>query len=442
MESKKKRQAIILIHGIGEQHPINTLREFVENLASYLEHDKKEARANEVVFWDKPDPISGNFETRKMTMRSGRKHPTTDFYEFYWAQHFRDTRFSHIKDWLQRLVFRNPVRVAPRLRKVFYFLWFLLLLLMGMAAYGLFTGSLNGWMNWIRNISGVVMTVVLAYFSHLLFNYLGDAARYLDPSPGNIEERQKIRTEGVALLRRLHESKQYNRIVIVSHSLGSVIGYDLVKFLWNEYYRIVDPARIATLIQQPEHRALFNQAHASEEAAKLLLNDACSMADYQRAQEASLHYLQQIGNPWLITDLVTIGSPLAHAGYLFAQQKDLFDKLVDQREYPVNPPHFQAPDRTNLIRGKQEIVANSTHPVQALRFNHSSPFAVTKWTNFYFEKDYVGGPLQPLFGKGIREEVVQNSVGFSLMPVGHTRYWDRSYPHHILAGLWEIVEGD
>src|SRR5687767_9558946 len=106
----KKRQAVILIHGIGEQHPIVTLRGFVESLAQQLKKDKL-AREDEVVFWDKPDPESGNYETRKMTMRMGRNFPTTDFFEFYWAHHMRDTRMSHISDWLKRVVFRLPGRV-------------------------------------------------------------------------------------------------------------------------------------------------------------------------------------------------------------------------------------------------------------------------------------------------------------------------------------------
>ena len=58
--------------------------------------------------------------------------------------------------------------------------------------------------------------------------FVGDAARYLSSSPSNIKMRQEIRSEGVQLLRKLHE-QGYGRIVVVGHSLGSVIAYDILK---------------------------------------------------------------------------------------------------------------------------------------------------------------------------------------------------------------------
>ena len=51
---------------------------------------EKQARKNEDIFWEKPDAISGNYETRKMVMRKGQHHPSTHFYEFYWAHHMRE----------------------------------------------------------------------------------------------------------------------------------------------------------------------------------------------------------------------------------------------------------------------------------------------------------------------------------------------------------------
>ena len=63
MSAFSKKQAIVVIHGIGEQHPIVTLRGFVESIANYLKYEKKQARENEAVFWDRPDPSSGNYDT-------------------------------------------------------------------------------------------------------------------------------------------------------------------------------------------------------------------------------------------------------------------------------------------------------------------------------------------------------------------------------------------
>lgn len=57
-----------------------------------------------------------------------------------------------------------------------------------------------------------------------------DAARYLNAAPANIAERHAIRRDGIALLKKLHDpASGYDQIVIVGHSLGSVIGYDMLK---------------------------------------------------------------------------------------------------------------------------------------------------------------------------------------------------------------------
>ena len=71
--------------------------------------------------------------------------------------------------------------------------------------------------------------------AYLIVDYVGDAARYLSPLPRNIRLRQKIRGECVRLLRTLHASGEYDRIIVVGHSLGSVIAYDAITHLWQEF---------------------------------------------------------------------------------------------------------------------------------------------------------------------------------------------------------------
>ena len=148
------------------------------------------------------------------------------------------------------VVFRLPKNVSPRMLPVFFLICFLLLIPLLIMIYA-FKNGVNDLSEKITILtSGIFATIILtllsAIISKFLFNYLGDAGRYLDPAPRNIAERQAIREDGIKLLKKLHESKKYNRIVIVGHSLGSVIGYDLVKFLTNIYYSsdfIGDPLR-------------------------------------------------------------------------------------------------------------------------------------------------------------------------------------------------------
>ena len=49
-----------------------------------------------------------------------------------------------------------------------------------------------------------------------------------------MEARNELRAEGLALLQALHEDGNYNRIIVVGHSLGSVIGFDLLRLAWED----------------------------------------------------------------------------------------------------------------------------------------------------------------------------------------------------------------
>src|SRR5262249_1376115 len=85
---------------------------------------------------------------------------------------------------------------------------------------------------------GLLLPAVFKVFQPMLLGWVGDAARYCGRSPDNPIERQQIRAEGIKLLDRLHtqlDSKknlEYERIVLVGHSLGSVIAYDLLTNYW------------------------------------------------------------------------------------------------------------------------------------------------------------------------------------------------------------------
>ncbi|MFT3738276.1 MAG: DUF1097 domain-containing protein [Breznakibacter sp.] len=440
MAEPRKRQAVILIHGIGEQRPIDTLRSFVESVTGYLK-ERHHFGEDEVIFWEKPDPESGNFETRKMTVRKGLKHPTTDFYEFYWAHHFRDTNFGHVKDWLRRVVFRRPGSVSPRLKTVFVVVWAIFLLILALMVYYACThGLMQLWGSLVALASGVALTVLLKLVAGPLFGYLGDAARYLDPAPGNIGERKSIRSEGITLLTRLHESGKYDRIVIVGHSLGSVIAYDLVKFLWNEYYKTFDPEKFKALVQNDD-KSYFAHLQHFEALSHQMGKGETTEDELCEAQRKCHLYYKAIGNKWLVSDLLTIGSPLAHAGHLFVYKKDLFEKLKEQREYPTCPPRFQRPDVTNIVRSDKFFIPGIDHPLILKRFNHSSPFAVVNWTNIYYKGDYIGGPLKEVFGQGIRDIETERRKGIPAIPQGHTSYWDLADKHHVLKEIWKVLEG-
>lgn len=90
-----------------------------------------------------------------------------------------------------------------------------------------------------------LVAALAAGAQYFLLSYLGDAARYLSPSPRNISLRQQVRANGIKLLRHLHASGRYDRIVVVGHSLGSVIGYDILKHYWHAPPLALDALRRA-----------------------------------------------------------------------------------------------------------------------------------------------------------------------------------------------------
>ena len=72
----------------------------------------------------------------------------------------------------------------------------------------------------------------------LLETVLGDVGRYFRASPANIAVRWATRRLGVETLERLHADDRYDRIVVVAHSLGSVIAYDVLRAFWARYCRV------------------------------------------------------------------------------------------------------------------------------------------------------------------------------------------------------------
>jgi hypothetical protein len=72
------------------------------------------------------------------------------------------------------------------------------------------------------------------------YGYLGDAARYFRNSPANVAVRRAIRKEAVETLERLHTSGLYDRIIIVAHSLGCVVSYDMLRAYFSRVSREFD----------------------------------------------------------------------------------------------------------------------------------------------------------------------------------------------------------
>lgn len=291
-----------------------------------------------------------------------------------------------------------------------------------------------------------VLGVYLAINAWFLEPFLGDAARYFRNSPANVAVRRAIRKESVDTLASLHASGYYDRIVVVAHSLGSVVAYDMLRAY---YSRICDTVPVPGSLE-PEFSRVDKGGLTRDQlrtAARALMRKIAKthlVADPQRGRKS-------IGSddpqPWLVTDFVTLGAALTHAFYLMCDGKDGtelkkdFDRRVAEREFPMCPP-----DRNDGDGWLSFKYPNS----EERRLHHGGLFALTRWTNLYFPLkqvfwgDAIGGKLDNVFGGCIKDVPVWTDAPEKYGRFTHTAYWcttfkkGRDAPH--IKALREAID--
>ncbi|WP_439595202.1 hypothetical protein [Falsiroseomonas sp.] len=411
--AEEAKTAVVMIHGIGEQRPMETLWGFVTTAWST---DRDLTGDGQGETFAKPDQMSGSFELRRVTTRkwTGEAARRVDFFEFYWAHLLTGNTVADVLGWLKRLLWRWPSSVPPRLK--------------GMWRAGLVAGllaiaiALLAWLKpgwrpatipyWVWPLATALAGLGWFLLSRFGGPVLGDAARYLSPTPNNVAARQRIREAGIDLLEKLRASGKYDRIIVVGHSLGSVIGYDVLNHAF---------ARIGDGAMAEAHDAAVTAAMQAVEAAAVALRRAdeadCGAARvaYREAQRAYAAALAQApGRPWLVSDFVTCGSPLSKADVLLAQDAAALKLAKLRRQAPTAPPWLEEEIRfTYRLKTGQRIP------------HHAAVFAPVVWTNIYHPSrlvafgDFISGPVAPILGRGILDIQV---------PIGawrflHTRYW-------------------
>jgi hypothetical protein len=419
---RRERQAVIVVHGIGEQRPGQLLRQFVLNV-----FDRDGGELHHV----KPDYVSSLFEMRMATVpRNEGTRPTTDVYELYWAHLIRDTTVVQVYGWICRLAI-SPNDKVPR--ALINLVWALratiVAALLGFA--WLMTQDQSGWLTGLGLGSLAVLPALAAIGlkalrDHFIVGYAGDAARYLEPRPENIAGRQEIRAAGMQLLDALHDKHRYSRIMVYGHSLGSVIAYDILSYAWAQRSR--------------RHAAQSKTSSRALRALEDLLNPrdgaaaSVSSENVQTMQHAAWNEYRRNGFDWLVSDFVSAGSPLTHARWLLnLDAKTLFAELVRDRSVPTCPPQTEA--IKSPVPGKQRRAFTFTHAYVDEQHpgtkcsvqvpHHAGLFALTRWTNLYFpysgliDGDPIGGPLAGQFGAWIRDIRLNEAKGFA-----HSWYTD------------------
>ncbi len=534
----KPRTAVLVVHGMGNQRPLKTVRAIVDALYGHVRPQGQDAPRQ---WWTKLDRDIADIDlpvivTAPIDARDGLR--VVDFHECYWAPLMAEARFVAVPMWLFELVRKGPWTMPSGVRPLWFVfgallaLWIVSAVLLGLTAICMFIGleaipthttplwaKMLPWigaamlcfatMHW-RGVLLLGLDFALLYLGHmlvcdcnplpnghlpmglewpgaatspylivaifaltlfLLMNWfflltvVGDAARYLRAAPSNIDVRRKIRSMAVEMLARLHAANwegvpKYDRIIIVSHSLGTVVAYDMLRAYWGHVSaELGDPQTIVggegDGEARPDGRVQDNFAREDDPQPVL---DQLTLIGLTPAERAEWHsrarrvlrgldkrmlergdaFKDKLAKRWIVSDFITMGSPLAQATFLLAEGggegtlQRSFDRKRREREFPTSPAPLSSDRNLSFTSGSGERL-----------FHHGALFGLTRWTNLFFPVrgilwgDLVGGAARPLFGCGVKDVPVKGGWFGSFL--GHTAYWRSKGPTTVKSGNGETV---
>jgi hypothetical protein len=439
------KQAVVVIHGMGEQRPMDTIKAFVQAVwetdalitANKLPHPSQ--------VWSKPDPRTGSLELRRITTRESIPSAAfphgvrTDFYELYWADLTAGSTWEEFTGWVRGLLLRPVSRVPPDVRSAWIVLWIATVAVIAIAALAVLPA--DAWRKigapWLADWHWLLAFVALAFG-----RWLHKAAT----DPDNIAARQAIRERGLKLMNALHEGDHYQRIIIVSHSLGTMLAHDLLSYFWAQreaarkiaesspdFDALCDLESAAAAIDRADASATaLDRYYAAQRRLRVALAARPAPDDLQPASDPR----------WLITDFVTLGSPLAHAEFLIAASAEDLARRKFERELPQSPPLREDldPKVFQLARATHKLPVGPSFETSKLisfpppssphiwELHHAAPFAVVRWTNIYdsaslvFRGDIIGGPVASAFGPAVIDIDLKSLRGQS-RSFTHTKYW-------------------
>jgi hypothetical protein len=508
------KTAVVVIHGIGEQRPLGTIKEFVETV-----YRRDRSLASGAVgpsgMLDVPivpDSSTGSAELRRLTTLADGPEKRTDFFELYWADIMDGTPVDMVTGWIRTLLLRSPWKLphALKVRRAWRILLSGVLLIILCGVVTAIPDGLQGlqvvqdigyWLNLIRpylafaligvallvlshrayKLDGLMRAVKLSVPFYLLVGgvalaiiptemagslrfwagaltvgatwgltaivtpYAGDVVRYVRATPSTVERRRQVRERGMALLEALHRKRAdgdeqkdftqtdasqpplYDRIVIVGHSLGTIIAYDLLQLFWERHG--------PTHHQEWPVATMQDALKEADKHVKTAWGDDPTTFDavaFAASQDVLFKLLRDEKPHWRISDLITLGSPLTHAEFLLADDEAEVEQAFVERRFATCPPRPD-PMRNGSMLFPPRGENGPLYP------HFASQFSVVRWTNIYDENanpllgDLISGSLAGSYGIGIVEHpvTIEKPTGPKWLRrvFTHTQYWrwDQSY---------------
>jgi hypothetical protein len=228
--------------------------------------------------------------------------------------------------------------------------------------------------------------------------------------------------------------------------LGTIIGYDILRQTFADIAKFAMPIAVndrKTHAQPKKRIRLENYLNSAASGEKEFDLDT-----FRKMQAECYEELRNLGHPWIISDFVTLGSPLTHAEFLMCYNEDDLRHQQEQRIFPTCPPMLE-PD-TSKDAGKfsypSQLEDDTGNTIKFNHLHHAAHFGFTRWTNLYSEAKYIlfgdviSGPLADHFNaaprnsgakvslSGIRDIVVmptneRKKNGVSTPFFTHNNYW-------------------
>lgn len=237
----KGKTAFLVIHGIGEQNPFETLDSFTRGMIDHLRSQGISFSAEHMLA-ERSDAGGSSWTESRVRLKPSEADSIIDIHEYYWAYLTEEQiSVSEVWEWVEKTLegtrnfyqentelrhrYEKDGKVSFKLDKVLRRLRMLSLiypiikLLVGGLSYTVPAWG-RGLANWLKNS---------AYY--ILKGYIGDIAIYttMDEKSRFYRIRQQILAKSQTLLESVLADPQYERVIIAGHSLGSVISYDTLN---------------------------------------------------------------------------------------------------------------------------------------------------------------------------------------------------------------------
>jgi len=236
-----------------------------------------------------------------------------------------------------------------------------------------------------KDLLVVLLLLGVAFLLKTIFvDYLGDIALYTtaDQNSAYYPTRESIRTEATRRVRALLRNEEYAAVAVAGHSLGSVIGYDVISWLRVEA-QLPAPST-ATPLPHDLDTLLAGLPADKAEAARHLWGEWNAAIGAQVSRGPRSQGQLEAGRPIdtralaRLKTFITFGSPLNKVLYLFRARVGMHETV---RAHIIQETHGYR-QLADLLTRDASIRDQTDDPPDDLR-----------WLNFYSPMDPVSARL-------------------------------------------------